>query len=68
MTTDVDILDPAELPAIITVDEASALLRVSKKAVYDMLRRDQLPGARKVGRSWRMHRDTILDWIRGGGS
>lgn len=66
MAADLDIYgEPTSLPILMTVTEVADLLRVSTKAVYDMVRRGQLPGARKVGGSWRFHRDKLLDWIAG---
>ena len=54
--------DPAT-PAVLTVDEAAALLRVDRKTVYTAIRRGKLPGVRKVGRVIRIHRATLLDWL-----
>lgn len=52
------------LPLILTVEETAALLRINRKTVYDLVRRDQLPGARKLGRALRFHRDALLRWMR----
>lgn len=66
MSADADIYDESTLPVLLTVDETAALLRVSTKAVYDMVRRKQLPGARKIGGTVRIHRDTLLRFITTG--
>lgn len=52
------------LPLILTVEETAALLRINRKTLYDLVRRNQLPGARKLGRALRFHRDALLRWMR----
>ena len=47
---------------ILTVAEAAELLRISRSAVYTLSKRGELP-AQKVGRHWRFHRATLIDWI-----
>jgi excisionase family DNA binding protein len=47
---------------ILTVGEAAELLRISRSAVYALSKRGELP-AQKVGRHWRFHRATLIDWI-----
>ena len=39
-----------DLPLLATVDETAALLRTSRKAVYAMIERRQLPGVVRIGR------------------
>lgn len=53
------------LPEIITPDELATLLRLNRKTVYELLARHQIPGARRIGRRYRIHRDAVLDWLRG---
>ncbi len=53
-----------ESPAILTVDELAALLRVERKTVYAAIMRGDIPGVRRVGRSIRISRDAVLDWLR----
>ena len=54
-----------DLPLLATVDETAALLRTSRKAIYSMIERGQLPGVTRIGRRNRTnrvsHRDTICD-------
>jgi excisionase family DNA binding protein len=38
------------LPMLLTVDEAADLLRTSRRAIYMMLERRQLPGVTRIGR------------------
>lgn len=57
----------ASVPEVLTVDEAAKLLRVDRKTVYTAVQRGKLPGARKLGRTIRVHRQTLLDWLGAGG-
>lgn len=56
---------PDPLPEVITVAELATLLRMNEKSVYDLIARGKVPGARKVGGAWRVHRPTVIDWIAG---
>ena len=47
---------------ILTVEEASELLRVSVNSIRASLARGQLPGA-KVGREWRLSRQALANWL-----
>lgn len=55
-----------DLPALITVAELTALLRLHKQTVYELIREGEIPGVRKVGRHYRIHRDTVLEWMADG--
>ena len=57
---------PPEPPAVLTVDELAALLRVNRKTVYDALARNEIPGARRIGASYRILRDAVLEWLASG--
>lgn len=48
---------------ILTVDEAAELLKIPRSSVYKLAQQGKIP-AKKVGRHWRFHRQTIVDWIR----
>jgi excisionase family DNA binding protein len=54
--------DVSRDPDVLTVDEAAEMLGVHVRTVYAELRAGRLPG-RKVGRSWRLHRDGITAWL-----
>lgn len=54
----------AERPVLLTADEVAALLRTSRKAVYDMVERGALPGVTRIGRRVLVHADVLLDWLR----
>ncbi len=47
---------------ILTIDELAALLRLNRKTVYELARNGEIP-VRRVGRSLRAHRDTVLRWL-----
>ena len=53
-------------PSVLTVDELAALLRVNRKTVYDALARGEIPGARRIGRRYRILRDRVLEWLATG--
>ena len=53
-----------DFPALFTCAETAELLRTSKKAVYAMLERGQLPGAIRIGRRVLFREDALLDWLR----
>jgi excisionase family DNA binding protein len=65
---------PTGLPAseaaleslILTVDELAALLRLNRKTVYDALSRGEIPGARRVGSTYRILRAAVIDWLASG--
>lgn len=53
-------------PAVLTVDELARLLRVERKTVYTLIAQGELPGVRRVGRSIRIFRRAVLDWLASG--
>ena len=53
-------------PSVLTVDELAALLRVNRKTVYDALARGEIPGARRIGATYRILRDAVLEWLASG--
>jgi excisionase family DNA binding protein len=54
-----------EPPSVLTVDEVARLLRVNRKTLYELIARGVLPGAHRIGRHFRVHREAVLDWLRG---
>ena len=56
----------AEAPPVLKVIELARLLRVNPKTVYASLSRGDIPGARRIGGAWRIHRDAVLRWIASG--
>jgi excisionase family DNA binding protein len=51
------------LPVLITVDEAADLLRTSRRAIYMMLERRQLPGVTRIGRRVLFRSADLLNWL-----
>ena len=51
------------LPQLLTTDEVADLLRTSRRAVYAMTERGQLPGVTRIGRRVLYRRDDLLDWL-----
>jgi excisionase family DNA binding protein len=51
------------LPLLLTPAEAGALLRTSRKAVYSMVERGQLPGVTRVGRRVLIRTSELLDFL-----
>ncbi|MBI3129507.1 MAG: helix-turn-helix domain-containing protein [Candidatus Tectomicrobia bacterium] len=60
--------DPhGDLPAVLTVDELAEFLRVGRDTVYQAIAKGEIPGACRIGRTIRISRDAMLDWVRGKG-
>ena len=53
----------ADLPVMLTVDEAAALLRTTRKASYSLVERRQIPGVTRIGRRVLFRADDLLDWL-----
>jgi excisionase family DNA binding protein len=49
-------------PCIMTVDEIAALLRLNRKTVYELARQGKIP-VRRIGRSLRASRESLLRWL-----
>lgn len=49
-------------PDVMTVDEVAELLRLNRKTVYELARQGMIP-VRRVGRSLRASRETVLRWL-----
>ena len=52
------------VPVLLTPNEVAELLRTSRKAIYTMVERDQLPGIVRIGRRVLIRQDSLLDWLR----
>jgi excisionase family DNA binding protein len=51
------------LPMLLTADEAADLLRTSRRAIYAMVERGQLPGVVRVRRRVLLKSDALLHWL-----
>jgi excisionase family DNA binding protein len=49
---------------LLTPDEVAALLRTSRKAIYAMVERGQLPGVVRIGRRVLVLEADLLQWLR----
>jgi excisionase family DNA binding protein len=56
---------PSELPEILTVEEAAALLRIEVKTLYDAIREGRVPHQRVSPRRIRLSRSALLEWVAG---
>ena len=54
-------VEQPELPALLLVSEAAAILRVSTKAFYAMVARGNVPGVVRYGTSIRVRSRDLLD-------
>jgi excisionase family DNA binding protein len=55
--------DRAALPILLTVDETADLLRTTRRAIYAMIERHQLPGVIRVRRRMLLRADDLLEWL-----
>lgn len=53
----------SDLPRLLTVDEVASLLRTTKKAVYTMVERRQLPGLLRLGRRVLFSQAALVTWL-----
>jgi excisionase family DNA binding protein len=51
------------LPILLTVDEAADLLRTTRRAIYAMIARRQLPGVIRVRRRVLLRTEALLHWL-----
>ena len=56
-------IDADAPPLLLTVDEAAALLRTTRKAVYAMVERSQVPGVIRIGRRVLIRAADLLHWL-----
>ena len=51
-------------PVLLTATDVAELLRTSRKAIYTMVERGQLPGVIHIGRRVLIREDALVDWLR----
>jgi excisionase family DNA binding protein len=49
-------------PQLLTAEEAAKYLRLHVKSVYRLAKQGKIP-SRKVGGTWRFHREAIETWL-----
>ncbi len=59
-----DTLRQHHLPFLLDAAQVAEALRTTKKAVYAMVERGQLPGVVRIGRRVLLREDALLDWLR----
>lgn len=52
-----------DLPELLTIDEAAALLRTTRRAIYAMIARHHLPGVVRVRRRVLLRADALCRWL-----
>jgi len=52
-------------PRTMTIPFRTALVLtgLSRNTLYRMLRAQKVPGAQKLGGTWRFHRQTLMEWL-----
>jgi excisionase family DNA binding protein len=50
-------------PRLFTVDEVADLLRTTRRAIYAMIERGQLPGVIRIRRRVLLRADDLLHWL-----
>jgi len=51
------------MPVLLTVDDAADLLRTTRRAIYAMIARRQLPGVIHIRRRVLLRADDLLHWL-----
>jgi excisionase family DNA binding protein len=52
-----------DLPLLLTVDETAEVLRTTRRAIYLMVSRAQLPGVTHIGRRVLIRSEDLLRWL-----
>ena len=52
------------VPTFLTPADVAVILRTTRKAIYSMIQRGQLPGIIRIGRRVLFREEALLDWLR----
>lgn len=52
-------------PEVLTIEEAARFLRIPLSSMYHLAQDGKVP-CQKVGRHWRFHRQTLVQWMAAG--
>jgi excisionase family DNA binding protein len=52
-----------DFPILLTVRETAELLRTTRRAIYAMVERGQIPGVTRIGRRLLFRRDDMLEYL-----
>lgn len=63
MRTPTEMTKLSALPSLLTVDETAALLRTSRRAIYAMAERGQIPGVTRLQRRLLFRADQLVHWL-----
>jgi len=55
--------ESTRVPILLTVDEAADLLRTTRRGIYAMITRRQLPGVVRIRRRVLVRSADLLDWL-----
>ena len=53
----------SDLNEVMTIQELSDYLKISKSTLYKLVREGKIPG-QKIGKHLRFHRKTIEEWLK----
>jgi excisionase family DNA binding protein len=53
----------AKSDAVMTIEELSKYLKISRSTLYKLAQEGKLP-AQKVGRHWRFHKEAVDEWLK----
>ena len=53
----------SSVPSLLTVDDTAALLRTSRRAIYAMVERGQIPGVIRLQRRLLFRADHLVHWL-----
>jgi excisionase family DNA binding protein len=62
-TSDCDDAQRAGFPTLLTVDETAKVLRTTRRAIYAMVERRQLPAVIRIRRRVLIRADDLLHWL-----